>query len=587
MHRRLRHSWPEIGSCAISDDDDDAGDEAFVSQKILGGGESYDCVLTPDDEGFVREVFGFGDEVVFRIPRGGERPDSLRRGWVCLFSYPFLLGLRFSFPTFIQDFFRYYHLSPGQILPHAWRILLSINALLEDYGWELSIDDVGGHYTVRPVGPGRFTLRTVEGSEGLITLAGGSNDRGWTHQYIFVRVDTLGPGVDYLFDSWRKDVPKVTCSAGEVDVIDKICALPVDKRTYPGVLGARTRRAGLGSGEEEEEEEEERGSSPDMSLEVGKSRRLSTKELAERVKRRKTASVGDPGLDQPVPISIAFDTFVSKLRTKSSAKPRSGCHLSESFGKSGKMPLLPLEQLLFPNVESCLNERAAVDVCGDLSASLFQISLHFGRLLESVSKEKQVLGEKVKATEGRVASLTARLDVANRRLKDQEARLEEALSDKALVMAELDAVKEENARLHEKMEATTEENAGLREKLKAKKELLQEASGYYSWLARVECMEEYARGEHTTWNVAEERASLNETYKDRPKFADSDDDEDQYMGETDHGDRCSLMTRVRGGVLQLTQVVDPVEGQGVSPGDVQAEGDVGAELAEEDVVEGR
>ncbi|MFS7935791.1 hypothetical protein Hanom_Chr05g00407721 [Helianthus anomalus] len=57
------------------------------------------------------------------------RSDASSNEWVCFLTYPFSLGLRYPFPSFISRLFELTGLSYAQTMPMVWRVLIVLNQI--------------------------------------------------------------------------------------------------------------------------------------------------------------------------------------------------------------------------------------------------------------------------------------------------------------------------------------------------------------------------------------------------------------------------------------------------------------------------
>ncbi|KAK9666509.1 hypothetical protein RND81_14G189700 [Saponaria officinalis] len=151
------------------------------------------------------------------------------------------------------------------------------------------------------------------------------------------------------------------------------------------------------------------------------------------------------------------------------------------------LPLL--KQLLFDRGAEAPDAKDAQANCAELAMLLFQglqSSLFLCDAMRTAENEREA------------AALQARL--AKEKELERELRVKQAeeqvLDLKGLLAKEMN-----------ELSKYRDENPALSEE-----DLVREISGYYTWLARIECMEECARGEHLSWDVNKERAEFAETF---------------------------------------------------------------------------
>ncbi|KAK9684402.1 hypothetical protein RND81_10G207600 [Saponaria officinalis] len=183
-----------------------------------------------------------------------------------------------------------------------------------------------------------------------------------------------------------------------------------------------------------------------------------------------------------------------------------------NFRASHTESLPLLKQLLFGRGAEALDAKDAQANCAELAMLLFQARL---------AKEKELECElRVKQAEEQVLDLKALL---------------------AKERKELSKYRDENLALSEQLRACQEQSV-------SREDLVREISGYYTWLARIECMEECARGEHLSWDVNKERAEFTETFGMPLDFLSSGAERGESSG------------------VATVDAMDPIVGGGLSEG---------------------
>ncbi|KAL9226039.1 hypothetical protein vseg_001894 [Gypsophila vaccaria] len=166
-----------------------------------------------------------------------------------------------------------------------------------------------------------------------------------------------------------------------------------------------------------------------------------------------------------------------------------------------------LEQLLLPSAEECLGGRTLGYNCADLAAQTFKNL----QTVVQMCKAARRLEEEREALIGRERSATVQASEYVWKLKAAEGQL-------AGLRAELREKDAELARCRSDVAGLTSQLQGYREQQYSKDALVKDVGAYYTWLARIECMEEAARGDHLSWDAVKERADFEETYKEEPDF---------------------------------------------------------------------
>ncbi|CAH9084038.1 unnamed protein product [Cuscuta europaea] len=88
-------------------------------------------------------------------------------------------------------------------MPQTWRLIRSLEVLIEKYGLKFSAHDLGYTYDLRTSGKGRFILIVKSGRDPLILGISNANDRGWMTKFFFVERSSLGESGGFLTDNWR------------------------------------------------------------------------------------------------------------------------------------------------------------------------------------------------------------------------------------------------------------------------------------------------------------------------------------------------------------------------------------------------
>ena len=79
-----------------------------------------------DDETLSRfkDRFQFPERVWLPLPQENERACHFLPGEVCFYEATFLSGLRFPVHPFIMELLHRFDITPGQLMPNSWRIVV-------------------------------------------------------------------------------------------------------------------------------------------------------------------------------------------------------------------------------------------------------------------------------------------------------------------------------------------------------------------------------------------------------------------------------------------------------------------------------
>ncbi|KAL5544751.1 hypothetical protein UlMin_008535 [Ulmus minor] len=134
-----------------------------------------------------------------RVPSPHERVDWVVPGWVAMYELMLKDGMRFPIPRLIRDVCDHYKIAPSQLMPNAWRVLMSLESLGRRHGVDCELGEVLFSYYLKEldIDKGRYILIARVGRAPIVTCLR-TNDRGWKGRYLFVRGDLVwgpsGPG---------------------------------------------------------------------------------------------------------------------------------------------------------------------------------------------------------------------------------------------------------------------------------------------------------------------------------------------------------------------------------------------------------
>ncbi|KAL0683773.1 hypothetical protein Bca4012_050621 [Brassica carinata] len=112
-----------------------------------------------------RSRYSLPSSIVLRVPTPKERASSYIPGEIAIYEAFFDSGLRGTIPALIAGLCNLFEISPSQLNPPAWRILIAIQNLGDLEYLSLGINEVMFAYHLAPLngGEGRFHLRPRSG----------------------------------------------------------------------------------------------------------------------------------------------------------------------------------------------------------------------------------------------------------------------------------------------------------------------------------------------------------------------------------------------------------------------------------------
>ena len=129
---KVRSSELETGLSSSDDTIEAKVDTATFDPSLLGWREirsfnalKEECTLDADTIFKYRDKFQFPKEVRIRFPQEGEKACHFSPGEVCFYEAVFQCGLRFPIHPFIMELLNHFNITPGQLIPNSWRIVIS------------------------------------------------------------------------------------------------------------------------------------------------------------------------------------------------------------------------------------------------------------------------------------------------------------------------------------------------------------------------------------------------------------------------------------------------------------------------------
>ena len=106
--------------------------EHMVEKNHLGEGiflKNPRSKVTNEELSKLRYLCKIPQSVEVRALEAHERIDWVVPSWVALYEMMFMDGMRLPIPRLVRDGCAHYEITPIQLMPNAWRILLALESL--------------------------------------------------------------------------------------------------------------------------------------------------------------------------------------------------------------------------------------------------------------------------------------------------------------------------------------------------------------------------------------------------------------------------------------------------------------------------
>ncbi|KAJ0814284.1 hypothetical protein HanPSC8_Chr17g0783811 [Helianthus annuus] len=180
-------------------------DSPLKSQGIIKDSAKERCCFTNLQIDRIRHCFPA--HTVFKPFDPTVLSDSVSESWVAFPVTPFTIGYTYPFPDFTQSFFSLTGISYIQARPMVWRVLITLERIVEQQDIDLGISELAEMYDLVSHGSHRYLLIHKPGEEHSIFKAT-KNDTNWKRQFFFVRRDSIPDG---------KDLPRKWSAHGRIE----------------------------------------------------------------------------------------------------------------------------------------------------------------------------------------------------------------------------------------------------------------------------------------------------------------------------------------------------------------------------------
>ena len=91
------------------------------------------------------------------------KSDCISDTWVAFPTTPFLIGFSYPFPIFTQSFFALTGMCYIQAMPMMWRVLYTLENIIEQEGVEIGVSELSQLYNLVSHGSHRFLFKHKPG----------------------------------------------------------------------------------------------------------------------------------------------------------------------------------------------------------------------------------------------------------------------------------------------------------------------------------------------------------------------------------------------------------------------------------------
>ncbi|KAJ0576460.1 hypothetical protein HanIR_Chr05g0224691 [Helianthus annuus] len=135
----------------------------------------------------------FPDGTIFRPFDSSMKSDCQSDTWVTFPGAPFQIGFNYPFPAFTQSFFTLTGLCYIQAMPMLWRVLFTLEQIIEHEGINIGLSELSHMYNMVSHGSHRFLFKhKPQKPHPLLKVT--KNDTHWRNQFFFVRRDSIPDG---------------------------------------------------------------------------------------------------------------------------------------------------------------------------------------------------------------------------------------------------------------------------------------------------------------------------------------------------------------------------------------------------------
>ncbi|KAM0026312.1 hypothetical protein Hdeb2414_s0020g00556811 [Helianthus debilis subsp. tardiflorus] len=166
-------------------------DSPLKSQGIIKNSLKERCCFIDPEIDRIRHCFPAN--TVFKPFDPTIRSDFVSETWVAFPVTPFSIGYSYPFPEFTKSFFSLTGISYIQVMPMMWRVLFTLERIIEQEDIEFGMSELSELYNLVSHGSHRFLFKHKPGEPHPI-LKTTKNDNKWKKRFFFVGRDSIPMG---------------------------------------------------------------------------------------------------------------------------------------------------------------------------------------------------------------------------------------------------------------------------------------------------------------------------------------------------------------------------------------------------------
>ncbi|CAA7012908.1 unnamed protein product [Microthlaspi erraticum] len=177
--------------------------------------------IKEDDIKALRMTYSLPDSLSLRAPLDTERAHNSRSDEIVVYEAYFDIGFRGIMPPIIANVARFFNISPGQLIPTAWRVLIALQVLGEFNNVDVRVEEVLFSYFFKAhnVDASRCTIskRTTSFPPLVYDYDRGAvrnlpYEKKWQSRFLFMKV---GFNPNFPVDWFFRDFSHPRCEEGE------------------------------------------------------------------------------------------------------------------------------------------------------------------------------------------------------------------------------------------------------------------------------------------------------------------------------------------------------------------------------------